>query len=131
MPTTVKNNHQVSVAQHDKNLFLLHITVGCKLVSSPSKRCQESRLLPFHNTGNPKNMAPMTTREENSVATHTVYFHSRFQNEYIISAYSPLIRIQSRGQITSPQGRLTNSLLLCSGKGKRIDKHAGIFCHSP
>lgn len=54
MPTTVKNNHQVSVAQHDKNLFLLHITVGCKLVSSPSKRCQESRLLPFHNTGIPK-----------------------------------------------------------------------------
>ena len=190
MPTTVKNNHQVSVAQHDKNLFLLHITVGWKLVSSPSKMCQESRLLPFHNTSiskiwplgrnDAKAETPvlwpphakswliaknsdagrdwgqeekgttrggdgwmasptqwtwvwvnsgswwwtgrpgvlwfmglqrvghdwatelnspelMTSTEENSVAMHRVYFHSRFQNEYIISAYSPLVRIQSRG----------------------------------
>ena len=193
MPSTVKNNHQVSVAQHDKNSFLLHIAVGCKLVSSPSKMCQESRLLPFHNTGISKTwplgrndakaetpvlwpprakswliakdsdagrdwgqekgttedeMAGwhhrldgcesewtpgvgdgqgglaccdswgrkeldttewlnwtelMTTTEENSVATHRVYFHSRFQNEYIISAYNPLVRIQSHGHNLTPR----------------------------
>lgn len=51
MPTTVKNNYQVSVAQHDQNLFLPYITVDCKLVSSPSRMCQEPRLLPFYNTG--------------------------------------------------------------------------------
>ena len=72
MPTTVKNHHQVSVAQHDKILFLSHITVGCKLVSLPSKMCQASRLLPFHNTGISKT-CPLWQPQRKTVWPRTGY----------------------------------------------------------
>lgn len=129
MPTTVKGHHQASVAQHDKPSFLSHITVGCKLVCL--QKCVRN-LGFFHFIIQAPQKHGLYDNHRGKQCGHAQgIFSQQVSKEYIISAYNPLVRIQSRGHNRTSREAHKYSLLLCSGKGKKIYKQTGIFCHSP
>lgn len=95
-----------------------------QVASSPSKRCQESRLLPFHNTGIPKHGPYDNVRRKMCGHTHSIFSQQ-------VSKWIHYFCLQPINQnpVTWPnhltsQGRLTRPLLCSERKEDWISTQA-------